>query len=100
MLRADLLLEQVREARYLSSLDFIKGYWQVPMWPCHCEKTAFAMPQGLFHFAIMSFGLPSAAAAFQLLVDYVLGSCQSYYVAYLDDILLFSRTWEELSGSI
>lgn len=36
MLRADILLEEVGEARYLLSLNITKGYWRVPLWPQDC----------------------------------------------------------------
>lgn len=88
----DDLLDQVGEARYLSSLDLTKGYCQVPVRPQDWEKTAFAMPQGLFHFIVMPFGLHRVVATFQRLVDRALGACKSFCVAYLDDILVFSST--------
>lgn len=95
MPRADILLNQVGKASYLSSLDLTKGYWQVPLWSWDRKKTAFATPQELFHFTVMPFGFHRAAATFQRLVDCVLGACRSFCMAYLDDILVFSRTWHK-----
>ncbi|XP_054846354.1 uncharacterized protein K02A2.6-like, partial [Eublepharis macularius] len=68
MPRADVLVDHLGSARYLSALDLTKGYWQVPVRPADREKTAFATPRGLFQFKKMPFGLHGAAATFQRLV--------------------------------
>ncbi|XP_054841809.1 uncharacterized protein LOC129333892 [Eublepharis macularius] len=93
MPRADVLIDQLGTARYLSALDLTKGYWQVPMAPGDQEKTAFATPQGLFEFQVMPFGLHGAAATFQRLVDRALTHCQGFATAYIDDILIYSPDW-------
>lgn len=56
-------------------------------------KTAFATPKGLFQFRVMPFGLHGATTTFQRLVDTILGPC--YVLAYLDDILVYSKTWDQ-----
>ena len=40
----DDLLDQLGEARYLSTLDLASGYWQICMHPESAEKTAFITP--------------------------------------------------------
>ena len=51
------MLESLRGARYLTTLDAAKGYWQIPMEPESIAKTAFSCPEGLFEFTVMPFGL-------------------------------------------
>lgn len=58
-------------------------------------KNAFATPYGLYHFTKMPFGLHRTAVSFQLLMDKTLKGLQDFAVAYIDDILIFSETWEE-----
>lgn len=70
--KVDILIDQLGTARYLSALDFTKGYWQVPVHPPDCEKMAFTMPQGLYQFTLVPFGLHGVAATFQRLVDQAL----------------------------
>ncbi|KYO27325.1 hypothetical protein Y1Q_0021245 [Alligator mississippiensis] len=72
MPRVDELVENIGQARYISTLDLTKGYWQVLIAPEDQEKTAFATPWGLFQFRHMPFGLHGAAAMFQRLMDRVL----------------------------
>ena len=59
------------------------------------EKTAFACHRGLFEFNVMPFGLSNAPAVFQELMSIVLNGCNAFAIAYLDDILIFSETFEE-----
>lgn len=89
------LLERLGTARYLSKLDLTKGYWQIPLTPASQEKTAFAIPQGLFHFTRMPFGLQWAAATFQRLMDKVLANHQDYAAAYINDVIICSQSWEQ-----
>ena len=41
MPRIDEMLDAVRKARYITTLDLAKGYWQVPLHDTDREKTAF-----------------------------------------------------------
>ena len=70
--RIDDLLDQLGRSHIFSTLDLAAGYWQICMQPDSQEKTAFAMPQGLFEFCIMPFGLMNAPAVFQRLMQTVL----------------------------
>ena len=58
-------------------------------------KTAFATPFGLYQFNVMPFGLQGAPATFQRLMDKVIGGLEDFAAAYLDDLVVFSETWEE-----
>lgn len=91
----DDLLAQVGNAKYFSSYDLKSGYWQVLMENQDKEKTAFACHRGLFQFNVMPFGLVNAPAIFSQLISVALQGCEQFAVAYLDDILVFSKTLEE-----
>ena len=84
------------DARYFTTLDASKGYLQVRMGERDQCKTAFTSHRGLFEFTRMPFGLCNAPATFQRLMDRVLGEAKwSYCLCYLDDIVIYSRTFEE-----
>lgn len=95
MPRIDDLLEKIGRARYITTLDLCKGYWQVPLEEKSREYTAFRTPLGLFQFTVMPFGLHGAPATFQRLMDRVLQGCDDCCAAYLDDVVIFSQTWAE-----
>ncbi|CAM4513486.1 unnamed protein product [Lepidochelys kempii] len=52
-------------------------------------------PLGLYEFLTLPFGLKGAPATFQRLVDQLLRGMESFAVAYIDDICVFSQTWED-----
>lgn len=94
--RIDDALASFHDVRYFSTLDLICGYWQVPVRKSDQEKTAFVTHNGLYEFTVMPFGLSNAPATFQRLMDMVLAGLKwKSCLVYLDDIIVFSRTYEE-----
>ena len=98
--RIDDLLDQLGGARYFSTLDLASGFWQIRMDPNSREKTAFVTPHGLYEFLVMPFGLTNAPAVFQRLMQRVISGLNpdggtAFVAAYLDDILVFSKTLPE-----
>ena len=89
------VFESVGSSTVITTLDLASGYWQIPIAEGSREKTAFATPFGLFEFTIMPFGLHSAPATFQWMINHVLSGCQNFAQAYIDDIVVYSRSWEE-----
>ena len=59
------------------------------------HKTAFATPSGLFQFTRVPFGLKGAPATFQRLVDRVLQGLEEISGPYIDDIIVFSKSWAD-----
>ncbi|KAK7881357.1 hypothetical protein WMY93_029766 [Mugilogobius chulae] len=93
MPRVEELIERLGNAKFLTTLDLCKGYWQVPLTETSKNLTAFRVPSGLYQFKTMPFGLHGAPATFQRLVDEVLRGADSYSAAYIDDIVVFSESW-------
>lgn len=91
------ILDQLRDARYLSSIDLKSAFWQIGLDPASREKTAFTVPgRGLFHFVRMCFGLKGAPATQQRLMDRIFGpEFQNKVFVYLDDIIIISSTFDE-----
>ena len=95
--RIDDLLDALHEAKWFSTLDLKSEYWQVPIAEQDKEKTAFRTSSGqLFEFNQVPFGLCNAPATFSRLMDQVLAGLHwETCLFYLDDIIVFSSTWEE-----
>jgi hypothetical protein len=62
--------------------------------PDDIQKTAITTPFSLFEFPFMSFGLCNAAQTFQRFMDDILRGLD-FCFAYVDDILVFSRSLED-----
>ena len=60
------------------------------------ELTAFKTSKGHWELNVLPFGLTNAPATFQRLMDLVLtGLHWSHCLVYLDDIIVFGRTFDE-----
>ena len=72
-------------------------YWQVPITECDKAKTAFRTSSGqLYEFNQVPFSLCNSPATFSRLMDCVLSGLHwETCLFYLDDIIVFSSTWEK-----
>lgn len=89
------ILDNLRDARYLSSIDLSKAFWQINIHPDDRDKTAFYVPgRGTFRFKRTAFGLTNAPATQQRLVDILFGEFDQKVFAYLDDIIIVSNDFD------
>ena len=94
--RIDATLDRLGGMKYFSSLDFTQGYYQIPMKADSIPKTAFVVPNGQYEFTVAGMGLTGAPATFQRLMNRMLGSLiYTNCLAYLDDVIIFSETFEQ-----
>ena len=94
--RIDDTLDTLAGSCWFSTLDLVSGYWQVEMSQKDREKTAFCLPDGLFEFKVMPFGLSNAPATFQRLMDLLLAGLKwNSCLVYLDDVIVVGSTFEE-----
>ena len=94
ILRIDGCIDRIGHSKYVSKFDLFKGYWQVPLTEKAKEVSAFVTPDGLFQYRVMPFGMKNAPATFQRMINSIycgLKGCD----AYLDDIVVYSATWED-----
>lgn len=79
-----------------SNIDLRLDFSQIRIAPGHEWKTAFRTPYGLYEYKVMPFGLCNAPATFQALMNVVLlPYLNVFVVAYLDNILVYSRNNED-----
>lgn len=94
--RIDDTLDSLAGCKWFTTLDLKSGYWQVELNPADKEKTAFSTGKGLWQFTVMPFGLCNAPATFERLMENVLrGLHWKTCLVYLDDIIVYSNTFEE-----
>ena len=94
--RIDDILNTLGGAEWFCTMDLASGYWQVNIREEDKPKTAFVTRMGLFQFKVMPFGLTNAPAIFQRLMDTVLKGLQwEHCLVYLDDIIVFGKTFDE-----
>ena len=83
-------------SQYFSIIDLQFGYWQVEVREEDRAKTAFITADGLLEFKVMPFGLSNAPSTFQHMMDVMLAGLKwKCCLIYLDDILVFAKTFDE-----
>ena len=87
-------IDQVGNAKFVSTFDMLKGYWQVPLTQRAREISAFVTPSGLYQYKVMPFGMKNAPATFQRMVNKLvrdIDGCEGY----IDDVVIFSDNWSD-----
>jgi RNase H-like domain found in reverse transcriptase/Reverse transcriptase (RNA-dependent DNA polymerase)/Integrase zinc binding domain/Integrase core domain/SCAN domain len=93
--RIEELIDRVGSAKYLTKLDMVRGYWQVPLDNASIPISGFVTPFGHFRWRYMHFGCRNAPATFSRLVLKLFSGLEMFCAAFLDDILIFSDNWED-----
>ena len=90
------LRDRLHGKRYYTAIDIREAYYRIRVKESDIAKTAFRTRWGLCEYLVMPFGLTNAPAAFQRLMNKLLGALYDIsVVSYLDDILIFSETLED-----
>ena len=91
------VVDSMNGATWFSSIDLISGYHQIPIAPESRPMTAFCVPGGRqFQWKVMPFGLANAGACFSQLMEMVLaGLSYKSALAYLDDIIVWSNSFDQ-----
>ena len=92
--RVEDCIDHIGKARYVSTFDMLKGYWQIPLTQRAKEISAFVTPQGLFQYTVMPFGMKNAPATFQRMVNELISGLDGCD-AYIDDVVIYSDTWDD-----
>jgi len=90
-------LDSLPGAKYFATIDLLPGYWQLGMIQRARERSAFCTRRGLYQFTRMPFGLSNAPASFCRLMQIILHDLLYVCcICYLDDIIVFGETPEQL----
>ena len=87
-------IDQIGNAKFVSTFDMLKGYWQVPLTHRAREISAFVTPTGLYQYKVMPFGMKNAPATFQRMVNKLvrdIDGCEGY----IDDVVICSNNWSD-----
>ena len=88
------IFSKLNGAIYFTNLDLCAGYHHIPLDKSSIPKTAFNSPFRKYKYIKIPFGLAQAPAYFQELMTGILKDFP-FTIAYLDDIIKFSKTLQE-----
>ena len=93
------IFSKLNGATYFTTLDLQAGYHHIPLDKPSIPKTAFNSPFRKYKYVKVPFGLAQAPAYFQKLMTGILRDF-NFAIAYLDDIIIFSKTPQECLSHI
>jgi hypothetical protein len=89
------LLQRFEDTRYLSSLDLSSAYLQVELHEDSRKYTAFLYDSVVYQYKRVPYGFKNSLPAFMRVLRLSLGdNTESFVTAYVDDILIHSKTFE------
>ena len=89
-------LEKLSGANVFSTLDSAGAFHSLKIPESSRDYTTFIGPTGTFRFVRMPFGLSNSPSAYCRLVQLALSRLPpGFSIAYLDDILIYSKTVKE-----
>lgn len=91
------LMIKTRNCNYFTSLDINSAFWSIPLRVEDRKKTGFVTQEGHFQWTCLPFGLKTSPAIFQRILSNILRKYKltDFAVNYIDDILIFSKSFEE-----
>jgi hypothetical protein len=108
----------MKRAKFFSVVDLRKGYWSNPkiyIYIYISRITSFRTPQGFFQWKVLPMGIKTASPIFAQTVDQMSSNysrqhhpnmmgenanSEKFVFAYVDDIIVYSKTEEEHAKNI
>lgn len=91
------IIDRVVNCEYFTTLDINSAFWCIMLKKEDWEKTAFVTKSGKFEFKVLPFGYKNSPAIFQRILSNIIrrNGLQEFCVNFIDDILIFSKSWYE-----
>ena len=95
--RIEDVLIKAGKAKWLTKVDLNSAFWSIPIRRRDRKKTGFVTQTGHFQWKVLPFGLKISPAIFQRVLSSIIRKhkLNSFCVNYIDDVLIFSNTFEE-----
>ncbi|CAM4953748.1 unnamed protein product [Rotaria socialis] len=94
--RIDDIFDQLSDSHFFTTLDFKSGYFQVPLDKRDRSKTTFSTRDSRYQFTVLPQGITNGPPTFQRIVNNILGNSRwKYSLAYLDDVIIYSSSFNE-----
>ncbi|MBW0477614.1 hypothetical protein O181_017329 [Austropuccinia psidii MF-1] len=90
-------LEKVAKSKYITKMDFMKGFHQNGVKPSSIKLLKIICYMGIYEYPRMTFGIKNSPAHFQRMMDNIFQEeiLEGWMVVYIDDIIIYSDTWED-----
>lgn len=91
------IITKARDCKWFSALDINSAFWSIPIRRRDWYKTGFVTQLGHYEWVSLPFGLRNSPAIFQRILSGIIrkNGLDEFCCNYIDDILIFSKTFEE-----
>ena len=91
------MIERTADCRFFSVIDINSAFWAISVVAGDREKLAFVTSDGHYQFNVLPFGYRNSPAIFMRILAGILKKRKltGFAMNFMDDILVFSRTFEE-----
>jgi hypothetical protein len=89
------ILFRLSGAKFFTKMDLTEGFWHICLAEELKEMTGFAIKGAAYVWKHMPVGLKNSLATFQRLMDDLLKEVSDFCQPYIDDVIIFSKTFEE-----
>ena len=95
--RIEDLMENVSSCKWFTAVDINSAFWSIPIRLKDRKKTAFITQKGHWQWKVLPFGYKNSPAVFQRTLARIIKkyNLEEFCVNYIDDMLIFSKTFEE-----
>ncbi|MBW0483508.1 hypothetical protein O181_023223 [Austropuccinia psidii MF-1] len=89
-------LDKLAKAKYLTKMDYMKGFHQNGVNPNSMKLLRIICHIGIYEYTRMPFGIKNAPPNFQRMMDSIFQEkiLEGWMVVYIDDIIIYSETWK------
>ena len=94
------ILDRLHGQEWFSTVDMSQAYHQGEMHENSRKLTAFSTPWALYEWVRVPYGVMNAPAGFQRFINGALLNLDNVSTAYLDDVLIYSKTFDEHLRSV
>ena len=90
------IFDSLTKSAVYTSLDALKGYYQIQLSEAAKQKAAFVCPTGQYLFERLPMGLKNSGATFCRVIESILRDFIGTFVhVYVDDIIIYSKNMDE-----
>ncbi|MBW0586249.1 hypothetical protein O181_125964 [Austropuccinia psidii MF-1] len=88
-------LTQLSKAKYITSMDALKGFHQNVLTPKAKKSVKIITHCGIYQYLRMPFGIKNAPSHYQIMMNTIFSteSSEGRLIIYIDEIILCSDSW-------
>ncbi|MBW0583280.1 hypothetical protein O181_122995 [Austropuccinia psidii MF-1] len=90
-------LDKLAKAKYITKIDFMKGFHQNGVKPSSMKLLRIMCDMGIYEYTRMPFGIKNKPAHFQRMMDTIFQKeiLEGWMVVYINDIIIYSEIWDD-----